>query len=98
MIIRYFADGVLKSVKTPSIGENDIKILSENEGKKITITALRDITLDSAVIPVEFKKSRKSSVFVNGYQSWTATKEYVASDNLLISEKQPRIIYRSFLL
>ncbi|MBO4252127.1 MAG: alpha-galactosidase [Clostridia bacterium] len=88
MIIRYFADGVLRSVKTPSIGENDIKILSENEGKKITVTALRDITLDSAVIPVEFKKSRKSSVFVNGYQSWTATKEYVPADNLLISEKQ----------
>ena len=88
MIVRYFADGVLKSVKTPSIGENEIEILSENGGKRVTITALRDITLDSAVIPIEFKKSRKSSVFVNGYQSWTATKEYVSADNLLISEKQ----------
>ena len=88
MIIRYFLDGVLKSVKTPSIGENEIEILSENDGKRVTITALRDITLDSAVIPIEFKKSRKSSVFVNGYQSWTATKEYVSADNLLLSEKQ----------
>ena len=88
MIIRYFADGVLKSVKNPSDGENDIDIVSEKNGRKVTITALRDITLDSAVIPIEFKKSRKSSVFVNGYQSWTATKEYVSADNLLISEKQ----------
>lgn len=88
MIIRYFLDGVLKSVKTPSIGENEIEILSENGGKRVTITALRDITLDSAVIPVEFKKSRKSSVFVNGYQSWTATKEYTPADNFFISEKQ----------
>ena len=88
MIIRYFLDGVLKSVKTPSVGENEIEILSENGGKRVTITALRDITLDSAVIPIEFKKSRKSSVFVNGYQSWTASKEYVSADNLLISEKQ----------
>lgn len=88
MIIRYFADGVLKSVKDPSDGENEIKILSENNGKKVTVTALCDITLDSAVIPVEFKKSRKSSVFVNGYQSWTASKEYVAADNLLLTEKQ----------
>lgn len=88
MIIRYFADGVLKSVKDPSGGGNDIEIVSEKCGKKVIITALRDITLDSAVIPIEFKKSRKSSVFVNGYQSWTATKEYVSADNLLISEKQ----------
>ena len=88
MIIRYFLDGVLKSVKTPSVGENDIEIVSENGGKRVIITALRDITLDSAVIPIEFKKSRKSSVFVNGYQSWTASKEYVSADNLLLSEKQ----------
>lgn len=88
MIIRYFLDGVLKTVKTPSVGENDIEIVSENGGKRVIITALRDITLDSAVIPIEFKKSRKSSVFVNGYQSWTATKEYTPADNLLISEKQ----------
>lgn len=88
MIIRYFADGVLKSVKDPSGGENDIEIVSERCGKKVIVTALRDITLDSAVIPIDFKKSRKSSVFVNGYQSWTATKEYVSVDNLLISERQ----------
>lgn len=88
MIIRYFADGVLKSVKDPSDGENDIEIVSERCGRKVVITALRDITLDSAVIPIEFKKSRKSSVFVNGYQSWTASKEYVSADNLLLSEKQ----------
>ena len=88
MIIRYFAGGVLKSVKDPSGGDNDIEIVSEKCGRKVTVTALRDITLDSAVIPIEFKKSSKSSVFVNGYQSWTATKEYVSADNLLISEKQ----------
>ncbi len=88
MIIKYFADGVLKSVKDPAGGANEIEILSEKNGKKVTVTALCDITLDSAVIPIEFKKSRKSSVFVNGYQSWTATKEYVAADNLLITERQ----------
>ena len=88
MIIRYFADGILREVKDAlSLGE-DIEIITENGGKKVTVKALKDVTLDSAVIPVEFKKSRRSSVFVNGYQSWTATKEYVAADDLLATERQ----------
>ena len=90
MIIRYFLDGVLKSVKDPAGGAGDIGILSENDGKKITVTALCDITLDSAVIPVEFKKSRKSSIFVNGYQSWTATKEYSLKEKQKNLDKLPK--------
>lgn len=88
MIIRYFAGEELRSVKDISLIENEIEIKSENGGKKVTVTALRDITLDSAVIPLDFKKSRKSSVFVNGYQSWTATKEYVSADDASIFSKQ----------
>ena len=88
MIIRYFIDGVLKSVKTPSDSIGELEIVTENDGKKVTVTALKDLTLDSAVIPVEFKKARNSSIFVNGYQSWTATKEYVSTDELLASTRQ----------
>lgn len=87
MIIRYFIDGQLKEVKDSGVFE-DIDVITEKDGSHVTVTAKNDIVLDSAVIPVEFKKSRKSSVFVNGYQSWTATKEYTSSDDLLLSEKQ----------
>lgn len=88
MIIRYLTGGVLKEIKDPLSPGEDIEIITENCGKKVTVKALNDVTLDSAVIPVEFKKSRNSSVFVNGYQSWTATKEYVAADDLLVTERQ----------
>ena len=87
MIIRYFADGNLKEIKD-GVFTDDVKVTSENSGMRVTITALKDIVLDSAVIPVEFKKAKKSSVFVNGYQSWTATKEYIAADELLVADRQ----------
>lgn len=96
MIIRYFADGVLKSVNGTTGGTNEIKILSEKDGKKVTVTALCDLTLDCAVIPFEFKKSRKSSVFVNGYQSWTATKEFTLKEKQKNLDKLPKKLVEKY--
>lgn len=87
MIIRYFCDGKLKEYKD-GFPADEIDVTAERNGTRVTLRAVKDIVLDSAVIPIDFKKDIRSSVFVNGYQSWTATKEYRATDDLTLTERQ----------
>ena len=99
MKITYYIDGTLKTTR-----ENcqDLSFSEENGGKKITVTAHGKIELVSAEIGFSFKKTPFSPVFVNGYQSWTATKEFLPDDEKKASERQrdlgklPRFLEKIF--
>ena len=76
---RYYLENEL--IKTESSNE-DVVIFKEKKGNhfKVTIKALKDITLESSIISFKFAFSRHETLFVNGYQSWTDTKEHIIMD------------------
>ena len=52
-----------------------ITVKDENNRQTITIKALKDIVIHEASIRLDVKFNNDSKFFLNGYQSWTDTKE-----------------------
>lgn len=77
-MIRYSVNGEIREVSVPSGENSDVKIVSVGDDKdnKIVLESKTDITLIAAEQTFKFAKSKNSVVFANGYQSWTATKEF----------------------
>lgn len=64
----------------------------------ITAKALNDITLLKADDIIPFCVNFKDLYFLNGYQSWTDTKEYKLSKRLRNIKKSPHIITNMFAM
>ena len=97
MRIVYYING---SKRTTSKSNNDITISEVREGNHTTIKLLagEEITLAKAFVDYPCFINYKDLYFLNGYQSWTDTKEYKLATQLRDVRKSPHIITGMFAL
>ncbi len=70
----------------------------ENEHRVVTLTAKEDITLRKAYESLPLKTNHHDYYFLNGYQSWTDTKEFKLAERLRNIKKSPHIIAKMFAM
>ncbi len=79
---------------------SDVEICSESKEKwySLTVTAKQELVLDSALLDSVFSIGKTDTFFMNGYQSWTDSKEMVLSENPTErnSNRIPRILRNIF--
>ena len=68
---------------------NDIEIGGR---RTVTVKALSEIRLDKASIPLEDSFGADDLIMANGYQSWTETEEFTASEHLNDLRRIPKAI------
>jgi len=78
--LEYSVDGVAKTF----VGaENDDYSISAKKAKntlKITLLPKKELVLKNAFLLTDFAFTEQDRVYVNGYQSWTTSREYGKSD------------------
>lgn len=94
--LRYMVDGTEKRAHGPENEDLKLTLSQSEERTTITLTAKRPITLvtSSFELPYEFFAGDK--LYVNGYQSWTDTREYELSDYIHDLKKVPAFIRKRF--
>ena len=97
MRITYFLNGK-KKVARKSNG--DLTITTKRDGNRTTVKVLAnaDITLLKADVSYPCHINYKDLYFLNGYQSWTDTREYKLSTQLRDIRKSPHIISKMFAM
>ena len=95
LLINYSVNGI---AKTAAASNEDIVICENNEKKHtfISITALKDVELDSCTITEEHKYNKTDRFFLNGYQSWTDSFEYSFNHKLKDSSKLPAVLLKKY--
>lgn len=95
MIVKYSARG-----RKRQITESDkrLELIWNREGSRTTVTAtaLEDVTLMAAEMELTHVFRREDYFFVNGYQSWTDTREYAFGERLKDVRKIPLPIRRRY--
>ena len=89
--LKYFLDGSLISTKT----DNENVLINETKKgsrRTVTVTALSDIVLSDAYMYFKKYFNPEDSIMANGYQSWTATKEFSMGENLKDLDRLPKRI------
>ena len=97
MRVSYFKNGKKHTVKA----SNADVIISENREGNHTLVTLRaneEITLARADVSYPCHINYKDLYFLNGYQSWTDTKEYKLATQLRDIRKSPHIISAMFAM
>ena len=64
----------------------------------VTLTAKEDITLRKAYESLPLKTNNHDYYFLNGYQTWTDTKEFKLAERLRNIKKSPHIIAKMFAM
>ena len=97
MDIKYFKNGKKYSNFDTC---KDFEIESLKKGGKYTVTliAKKDIELIEAIDLLPIPTNLKDLYFLNGYQSWTDTKEFKLADRLRNIKKSPHIISHMFAM
>ena len=97
MRITYFLNGKKKTAKNSN---SDITITTSRNGNRTTIKLLAnaDITLDKADASYSAHINYKDVYFLNGYQSWTDTREYKLREQLRDIKKSPHIISKMYAM
>ena len=97
MHVSYFKNGQKHTVKSSNA---DVTISEKREGNHTVIKLLAnaDITLIKADVSYPCHINYKDLYFLNGYQSWTDTKEYKLATQLRDIRKSPHIISKMFAM
>ncbi|MCR5350496.1 MAG: alpha-galactosidase [Acholeplasmatales bacterium] len=91
--LTYILDG--KKINIDKTDNNvSIEIIKEANREKIIVKALNDIILDNASNSLDVQFSDDSKFFLNGYQSWTDTKECYLSEYERIARRAKRFFKR----
>ena len=70
----------------------------DDEHVRVSLTALKDIKLVDATEVIPFNVNYHDSYFLNGYQSWTDTKEFKLAKRLRNVKKSPHLIVWQFAM
>ena len=91
MFVRYIINGQFKRVNDTNV---DIEVFEQRKNNRHTviIKAKKDLVLADATEVIPFRVNFKDLYFLNGYQSWTDTKEYKLAKRLRNVKKSPHII------
>lgn len=96
--LTFYADGNRYSTTS---GDNEFYTLTETvKGDRTTVvlTTKRPIMLEKARRLVPYTYSKKDRILVNGYQSWTDTREYSVNENLRSLSHLPKFLVKRFHL
>ena len=95
MILKYIYEG--KNLET-DLNNDYVEIISELKDNKeiIKIKALKDISLISAEINKKINITKDDLIFLNGYQSWTETKDTYIFEKERNIKKAPKGIVKKF--
>ena len=97
MRIIYFLNGKKKVARKSN---SDITITESRVGNRTTtrVLAHKDVTLLKADVSYPCHINYQDLYFLNGYQSWTDTKEYKLATQLRDIKKSPHIISKMFAM
>ena len=97
MFIKYLVDNVKKKVDSSN---EDLEVLTLEKDNEyiVKIKAHKEVTLLGADLFLPFRVNFHDLYFLNGYQSWTDTKEYPLKKRLRNIKKSPHIITKMFAM
>ena len=93
--LKYYIKGNLCSVKT---SDANIVIEERRNGNRRTVTvkAFQDIVLSDAYMYFKKYYNPEDTVMANGYQSWTATKEFEMGESLKDLDRLPGLLNKKY--
>lgn len=94
----YYLKNEKKQLAKGTNGDVEITTSFQNKRKIVSLLAKEDITLIKADETVPFHTNYKDLYFLNGYQSWTDTKEFKLAKRLRNIKKSPHIISHMFAM
>ena len=97
MKIYYLKNGV-KCNGAETCQDFELESTSKDGKTTVTLTAKEDIELIKAMDLLPIQTTRKDLYFLNGYQSWTDTKEFKLSNRLRDIRKSPHIISHMYAM
>ena len=97
MLIKYLKRGV-KCSSSDSCDDFKLEITKNGSRTSATLVAKEEIDLVEAVDLLPIQINRKDLYFLNGYQSWTDTKEFKLSNRLRNIKKSPHLISHMFAM
>jgi len=88
-----------KNKITTSVSDLNVLIIEKNVNnrKTVIVKALKDVVFHKAEITLDIKFSDDSLFFLNGYQSWTDTKESYISEPEKLSKRAKRFFKKNRL-
>ncbi len=94
--IKYLLDN--KEIESSASENEDYKIEETHEGNKskIVIVPKKEITLLHAYIDIDHHYKKSECVFLNGYQSWTDTREFEINEHVKSIAKLPNFIHERY--
>ena len=97
MRVAYFKENK-RYTTTTSNADLTIKMLRSGNRTTVRVIANTDVVLDKADVSYPWHINYKDLYFLNGYQSWTDTKEYKLATQLRDIRKSPHIISNMFAM
>ena len=74
----------------------EINVVTKQNRTTVVLRAKKDIKIESAEILEPYTYDPEDLIFVNGYQSWTDTKEFTVKENLKNIYKVPKFLVNMF--
>ena len=74
----------------------EINVVTKQNRTTVVLKAKKDIKIESAEILEPYTYNTEDLIFVNGYQSWTDTKEFTVKENLKNIYKMPKFLVNMF--
>ena len=96
--IRYIVDGVEKRATGPENEDLSLELVQKEERTTITLHAKKPIKLVTSSFEVPYTYEEGDQLYINGYQSWTETREFELSEYLRDLKKVPAIIRNRYHL
>ena len=96
MIIKYLKNNELISSDKLENDDYKINIIKNNNRTKITIIPKNVIILKNSYIQLDYEYKKDDLLYLNGFQSWTDTKEYRINEKLPSINKLPKFIINKF--
>ncbi len=93
------ADGKQSAHKFDSSVNNDIFSASvdlSGETLSVTLTPRCELTINCAFIETRWECTKRDRILLNGYQSWTDTRELTVSDRMYGLRRAPKFAIRKF--
>ena len=97
MVINYLINSEKRNT---SVSNDDLEVVSFLEGNRhiVKVKAKTDLTLGDAEDYLPLQVNDQDLYFLNGYQSWTDTKEYRLNAKFKNIQKFPKLINKKFAL
>ena len=96
LTIEYETNGTIKQTSGSGNGDISAEITVSGNRTKVTVSAKRDLRLLSAKLSEPYDYAPDCRIFVNGYQSWTDTREFRLPEGLHTVLDKPEVVrYKS---